>query len=1536
MLQICFNYTDWSPNALGNRGLILINIKLNQKTLIGRTILTEADCKGDLRNYFMNTYIVKNSRGMIIGFAALLVFWSASVFGEAPSVLTYQGRLKEAGQPASGTRTVQIRLCADSGGAACFNTVPVAQIVSVSNGLFKSTFTVPSSINMTTGVWYLEVNVGGNVYLPREQLTSVPYAIYAASASALTAAPNQSGVVVSTNLIITGGNVGVGTTAPAYQLVISSGAGESGNMLVISTGSSNVIRMTGAGGIYASVFYGDGSALTGVQPIGDSLGNHVATTTLNMAGFDIVSAGGITANGEITTSSSMTVASGLGISAKQIRFAPNVSVSSEASAALGGGVRVSSNVYIVGFSSAARYYGDGSALTGVSGSDNLGNHTVSQNLLTGTFWISGDGADEGIYVGGAGNVGVGTSSPGSRLEINDSDANIATSGLKFTNFACSGTDKLTADAGGNVICSPDQTGGGSGNLIDNLFDTLGSGSDAGGRGMSDVGNSAFGLASASTRLDVQAAGGDAYAQFWRDSSGVIQASMTASGVLYADASQLRNVQSVMDDLGNHVATTTLNMAGFDIVNAGGITANGEITTSSSMTVASGLGISAKQIRFAPNVEVSSETSAALGGGVRVSSNVYIVGFSSAARYYGDGSALTGVGGSDNLGNHTATQQLVMGNYSIISSSDITAARYQIGGSTALAVLSGAGSFAVGMDLSTGSTGDYDLFVGYGAGRSNVAGEGNSFLGNGAGYSNNTGNNNSFLGAGAGYNNTMGTGNSFLGTLAGYSNTTGGNNSFLGSQAGFSVTTGTGNIVIGYGKDTSAPGASNELNIGDVLYGNLSAKTIGISTRVPQAALDIVSTGTAANQYAQIWRNSAGTIVSSMTATGVLYPSISVSGDNLGNHTATQQLVMGNYSIISSSDITAARYQIGGSTVLAVLSGAGSFAVGMDLSTGSAGDNDLFVGYGAGRSNVAGEGNTFLGAEAGYNNSAGNYNSFIGAGAGWSNIEGDYNSFLGSQAGSGVTTGAGNIVIGYAKDTSAPDASNELNIGDVLYGNLSAKTIGISTRVPQAALDIVSTGTAANQYAQIWRNSAGTIVSSMTATGVLYPSAGVGGDNLGNHTATQQLVMGNYSIISSSNITAARYQIGGSTVLAVLSGAGSFAVGMDLSTGSAGDNDLFVGYSAGRNNNSGASNSFLGAYAGYFNTAGGSNSFLGYAAGYNNTTGNSNSFLGYAAGYNNTTGLDNSFLGYQTGYNNTTGNYNTFLGYAAGQYNSTGSDNSFLGYQSGYNNITGSNNSFLGHQAGYSNLTGNNNAYLGYYAGNYNQTGSANTIFGNEAGKGLSGQSFSSSTLIGYHAGFALTTGSDNILLGFNAGYNITSGTGNIIIGYNGAAPAANTSNFLNMGGLIYGNLVAGKVGIGTTAPDYQLVATKGGNTFKWVDSGPYLLVTDGTRQIAMGADSGSKGWLGTISNDALGFRTNNTVKMSIDTSGNVGIGTTAPQATLDVNGTARLAKNAAQPYACDAAHDGAIALTSGYRLCACKGGTTSWVFTSDGATGCGW
>ena len=78
-------------------------------------------------------------------------------------------------------------------------------------------------------------------------------------------------------------------------------------------------------------------------------------------------------------------------------------------------------------------------------------------------------------------------------------------------------------------------------------------------------------------------------------------------------------------------------------------------------------------------------------------------------------------------------------------------------------------------------------------------------------------------------------------------------------------------------------------------------------------------------------------------------------------------------------------------------------------------------------------------------------------------------------------------------------------------------------------------------------------------------------------------------------------------------------------------------------------------------------------------------------------------------------------------------------------------------------------------------------------------------------------------------------------------------------------------------------------------------------------------------------------RMRITEPGNVGIGTTAPQATLDINGFMRMARNSSQPLACDAAHDGAVALTNTtkWKICVCDGAATAWKFISDG-TACAW
>jgi hypothetical protein len=73
--------------------------------------------------------------------------------------------------------------------------------------------------------------------------------------------------------------------------------------------------------------------------------------------------------------------------------------------------------------------------------------------------------------------------------------------------------------------------------------------------------------------------------------------------------------------------------------------------------------------------------------------------------------------------------------------------------------------------------------------------------------------------------------------------------------------------------------------------------------------------------------------------------------------------------------------------------------------------------------------------------------------------------------------------------------------------------------------------------------------------------------------------------------------------------------------------------------------------------------------------------------------------------------------------------------------------------------------------------------------------------------------------------------------------------------------------------------------------------------------------------------------ITIGRDGAVGIHNAEPQATLDVNGFAKLSPNEYPPVTCDAAHKGVIALTREPRLCLCNG--TSWIYDSTGAE-CRW
>jgi hypothetical protein len=106
-----------------------------------------------------------------------------------------------------------------------------------------------------------------------------------------------------------------------------------------------------------------------------------------------------------------------------------------------------------------------------------------------------------------------------------------------------------------------------------------------------------------------------------------------------------------------------------------------------------------------------------------------------------------------------------------------------------------------------------------------------------------------------------------------------------------------------------------------------------------------------------------------------------------------------------------------------------------------------------------------------------------------------------------------------------------------------------------------------------------------------------------------------------------------------------------------------------------------------------------------------------------------------------------------------------------------------------------------------------------------------------------------------------------------------------------------QVGIGTTAPSALLhVSSSSGGRVVRID-GPstadnYLSLHSGTIEMFIDADStNTSGIVGTQSNHNLILRTNGTNKVWVKTDGNVGIGSSAPVYSLDVNGQGRFISN---------------------------------------------
>ena len=162
------------------------------------------------------------------------------------------------------------------------------------------------------------------------------------------------------------------------------------------------------------------------------------------------------------------------------------------------------------------------------------------------------------------------------------------------------------------------------------------------------------------------------------------------------------------------------------------------------------------------------------------------------------------------------------------------------------------------------------------------------------------------------------------------------------------------------------------------------------------------------------------------------------------------------------------------------------------------------------------------------------------------------------------------------------------------------------------------------------------------------------------------------------------------------------------------------------------------------------------------------YIGQNAGSSVTTATENVVLGPDAGISISSGAKNTLIGATAGHDMTVGADNAFVGRLAGYRNDDSERSVALGSQA------------LRYFNPPAGEAG--NTAIGYQALLGTDGQS----------------TGARNTAIGASSGDSITTGSDNILIGYDVDVPSPATSNFLNIGNVIYGS--GGNVGIGTANP----------------------------------------------------------------------------------------------------------------------------------------
>ena len=571
-----------------------------------------------------------------------------------------------------------------------------------------------------------------------------------------------------------------------------------------------------------------------------------------------------------------------------------------------------------------------------------------------------------------------------------------------------------------------------------------------------------------------------------------------------------------DNLGNHTATQNLDL-GTNEIRGNGSTVGVGVTPQGGLLIGqggnlliganAGSGLTSGQF----NVLLGNMAGGTLETGIR---NL-MIGNGAGGSIGGTASDNTVIGGASGFF-LTSIENVLLG---AESGQYITGSRNTLNG------------FRAGQNISSGFDNTY---VGHRSGQMSGSGFFNSFFGAQAGRQNGTGHRNNAFGFQSGLSLSGGMRNNFMGMQAGFGTTTGSYNTFIGHAVAPTNIEGTRNTILGAFANVGLSNLTNATAIGykalvsqsnSMALGNAAdslAVQVGINTAAPQATLHVAGAASTVRVDGL-----AGTTTRMITADpngNLIATALPAGADNLGNHTATQNLNLG------ANALTGTGASISGTGIGVRADG------GLNMGQNTTAGRNIFIGFEAGNATVpapltnTGNQNLFTGYQSGLNNTSGRANVFSGYQSGLGNTTGEANVFSGHSSGSQNTTGSLNTAVGFnsGPEPFAGNLTNATALGanarvgqsnSLVLGGTGAQavSVGIGTTAPTATLHVA--GAASTVRVEGMAGSGQRLVVA-DANGNLSTTLGAPttvGDNLGNHTATTTLAMGGNQILNTGSV-----------------------------------------------------------------------------------------------------------------------------------------------------------------------------------------------------------------------------------------------------------------------------------------------------------------------------------------------------------------------------------------------------------------------------------